>query len=130
MQITEIHVDFKATVSDGNYGNETYTVAFTATLSPDEGQHSAVVHLAGLAREHVYGALKHSPRDGIRYALETAEEQERRYIFERAEERANAQKRRELREQWKREADQQYGLDTPADGAAEDNDDRDDESPF
>ena len=125
MQITEIHVDFKATVSDGNYGNETYTVAFTATVLEGEGEQSAVAHLAGLAREHVYAALKHSPRDGIREALETEEERLARYERQRQEREARyARQRAESLARAQREQ-------VSDDEAEEDSDDEDDEgSPF
>ena len=47
MEIREVRVEFKKTVSDGNYGNETYSVVFTSTLDEptDEAQEIAF-HLA------------------------------------------------------------------------------------
>ncbi len=93
MNVTEIHVEFKKTVSDGNYGNETYSVSFTAQLDEGEQGDTAARDLALLAREHVTTRLKESQNEGIRYAMETPEEREARYAKEREEREAERRKR-------------------------------------
>lgn len=112
-----MHVDVQALISDGNYGNERLTVGYTAGLAEGEDASEATVTLVSVAREHVYAAAKHSPREGIRHAMETPDEQTRRYIFETAEREANEGQSRKKLEAWRREAREAYGLpvveDTP-----------------
>lgn len=110
MDITTVHVDFKATISDGNYGNETYTIAYTANVDAEESAGEAVETLARLAREHVYAQLKQSPRDGVRQALETAEEAEIRSARERAEYEATQERRRQHSAEIRRQARAEFGL--------------------
>jgi hypothetical protein len=100
MQITEIRADYRKTVSDGNYGNETHAVAITATLGDEDVQEAAAT-LARIAEEHVIGTLKRSQNRGIRRALMTDEEREADYAAEHEE-----QQRR-----WRaqREADKRQG---------------------
>ena len=131
MRVTEVKVQFEALISDGQYGNERVSIGMTAALPEQAGEteaHVAAMHLTDRCREAAYARLKQSPRDGIRHALETEEERERRYIFERAKDKAEYAQRQAQREQWRREADQQYGLDKPDDESGES--DEDEESPF
>jgi hypothetical protein len=93
MQITTIHVDFKKTVSDGSYGNETHSVGYTVSVAEGDDTAALTADLGQTAREHVYARLKESQNEGIRYAMETPEEREARYQREREEREAERQRR-------------------------------------
>lgn len=103
-------MDVQALISDGNYGNERVTVGYKAEIAEGEDVSESTFTLVALAREHVYTAAKHSPREGIRHAMETPDEQTRRYIFETAEREANEGQYRKKLEAWRREAREAYGL--------------------
>lgn len=93
MNITEVHVEYKRTVSDGSYGNETYSVSYTAALEPEDDSVAAVEALTEQAHERVTTRLKESLNEGIRYAMETPEEREARYAKEREEREAERRRR-------------------------------------
>lgn len=152
-EVKEIHVEFRKTVSDGNYGNETYSVAYTATMTPEVDALDAgtgapfarAVELANMARAVVYERLKASPNEGIRSAMETTEEREARYARERQEAKERQERERAEREARIRQINRQVAADADpheaeferatearwgADGDDADDDDDDDETPY
>jgi len=92
MDVREVRVGFRKTVSDGQYGNETYEVSLYADLSQDEDADPVGTghFLAGLARVLVLEHLARSKSDAVRDALMTADEREARWKAE------SARRRREL----------------------------------
>ncbi|HEV2123203.1 MAG TPA: hypothetical protein VGW38_10565 [Chloroflexota bacterium] len=97
MNVTEVTVEFKKTVSDGNYGNETFSVSYTAAIDEGEDANFAIEALTEQAREHATRRLKESQNEGIRYAMETPEEREARYAKEREEREAERRRREAAR---------------------------------
>ncbi|MGH2356301.1 MAG: hypothetical protein ACRDJN_32245 [Chloroflexota bacterium] len=112
--IREVRVEFRKTVSDGNYGNETFSASYTVVLAEGEDGGGVTQALCVQLREHVYARLKESPNAGIRQALETPEERQARYEAERAQ----------------YEAERQGRLAEVAAARDADEQDEDDDSPF
>ena len=89
MEVREIRVEFKKTVSDGNYGNETAQVGFTISLDKSvESYLEVAAELTGQASDEVLRILHNSTSEGVRNALETKEEREARWAHEQDELRA------------------------------------------
>jgi len=79
VEVREIRVEFKKTVSDGDYGNETYAVAFTVALDESADYLEFASELSGQASDVVLERLKDSTSEGVRSALETPAEREARW---------------------------------------------------
>lgn len=77
-----IHVQFRKTVSDGNYGNETHEVSYTVTAPETE---DCTVELQQRAESAVLARLKASANEGIRLALMSEEERDAHYEAQRRE---------------------------------------------
>lgn len=101
MQITEIRGEFRKTVSDGNYGNETYSITLTATTGEGESPTQVALDLADRARAVVEQRLRTSNDRNIRRAVMTNKEREADYDAEREEQRREWEER-----ETKRKADQ------------------------
>ncbi len=71
MQISQVTVEFRRTVSDGNYGNETAAMQFTIDIDRESGEDPQFVGKIALsaARAHVLAELKESGSLNIRRAL-------------------------------------------------------------
>jgi len=94
-QVTQITVEYRRMVSDGNYGNETYSLIQTATIAPEDDPQLVAANLAAESRAVVLGRLRESQNDQVRYALETREEAEARRRAEEEEwERRRAERQR------------------------------------
>jgi hypothetical protein len=118
-EIREVRVEVRKTVSDGSYGNETASVAFTATVGEDvsfTAGASLALQLTGLAHDTVLSRLRGSTNEQIRMALETPEEREARQTRERAEREAE-------RERWRLQAERERAESEKAWAAARDEDD-------
>lgn len=91
MDVREVTVECRKMVSDGAYGNETYTVIFKAVAPEGDTRGWALETAESLAEEAyalVVDRLKQSISAGIRESLETRQEREARWDRERAELRA------------------------------------------
>jgi hypothetical protein len=77
-----IRVQFRKTVSDGNYGNETHEVSYTL---PAPATEDYTVELQRQAESAVLARLRASTNEGIRLALMTEEEREAYYKAQREE---------------------------------------------
>ena len=85
MQVTDISAEFRKTVNDGNYGNETATVRLSAQLAEKESAPSLAAYLLDQARGHVLHQLRSSDNENVVNALETREERALRRLREREE---------------------------------------------
>lgn len=135
MQITEIRAEFRKTVSDGSYGNETASVTLVAQVQAGENTAAVQAALANQARDEVLRQLRASHNAEIARALETPEEREARRAREREE--LEIRRRKWEAERLEREARLAQGasagaLDLEGDGDEDDTDtdDEDDEGDF
>ena len=128
--VREVKVEFRKTVSDGSYGNETYSIAFTATLDEltDQAQEIAFT-LADQAHAEVLAHLRASTSEAIRRALETPEEREARQQRERAEREAERERWRLQAEKEEAERVAQYGQLRGPDASDEEDEEDDDDRP-
>jgi hypothetical protein len=74
MQVTEVRAEYRKTVSDGNYGNETFSVALVGAVAEGEMAVTAAEGLTDLARRIVISELRRSANEHIRRAMMTPEE--------------------------------------------------------
>jgi uncharacterized Zn finger protein len=114
-EIREVTVEFRKTVSDGSYGNETYSVRFTATPDADEPWTGVAFRLAHKAHDTVLSRLRGSTNEQIQYALMTPEEREARRERERAEREAE-------REPWRLQAEEDAAERQAAEDEGDDHD--------
>src|SRR5262245_66473907 len=83
MRVREVSLEFKKTVSDGNYGNETYSVAYTAVLDEHDDHGDDAVLMATRAHDVVLERLRASTSEVLRQNLESPAEAEARRDRER-----------------------------------------------
>ena len=95
MEVREVRVEVRKTVSDGDYGNETFTVAYTATLAPEDSETTEAHELAAAAYEVVLSRLKRSVSERVREALETRDEREARWKAESERRRQEVERARQ-----------------------------------
>jgi len=122
MKVTEIRVEFRKTVSDGNYGNETFSASLTGVCAQDDDAVAEAHLLCEDARHVVLGQLRQSQSPRIQRALETPEEREAR--VRREEEEYAEQRRQQIAQKvrWVAEST------TRSAQASDDSDDSDDDA--
>ena len=86
LEIREVRVEARKMVSDGAYGNEAYTVGFTAAVGGDVALEATLEELTQLGERAyaiVLDRLRASISQGIRESIETRDEREARLVEER-----------------------------------------------
>ena len=124
MELREVRVEFRRTVSDAAYGNETYSVAFTATVDVDEAPRAVAFHLAAEAHKVVMSRLRGSTNEQVCRAVETPEERPARQERERTERVAEREHWRVQAEREAAEREARFGpVPAPDDGDKEEDED-------
>jgi hypothetical protein len=76
MDVGEVRVSFRKTVSDGNYGNETYEVTQSGQPETEADRARLTEYLADLCRTFVVERLRRSANETVREALLTPAERQ------------------------------------------------------
>ncbi len=128
MKVTGVTVTYERKVSDGQYGNEGYSVTLSAEVVDGDLSIKAAEELAIEARGVVTYRLKNSDNEHIQHAMETKQEQEERRQREHAEWEVGEATRRAEREERDRIWREQEDARSHEVSASHDVDDEDEES--
>ena len=79
MDITSVSVGYSRKLSDGNYGSEEVSVAYTAPVAEGQRPAGLTKELVNLAREAALAQLRDSTARTVRLAASAMTEDERRH---------------------------------------------------